>query len=374
MATVTPNVLVASDDPVLMDELIRYLEEIPHWRLIGSAATAEELRARVELDQPDAAIVSDGLLTALLSSPSGLGRTRLLVVGREESAATLRKAMRAAARGFVLWPSERKELISLVESGLSKRSRRSQTLGSLNLMWSAKGGSGSSVLAAHLAARLAQHGTPSLLVDLDLDNADLSAILGAEDESKNVLDLLRIVDEITPDSVKSVSWQHRLGFDTILAPGRHGESAIVKGTDISKVLVAARGASEAVIVDMPSGYSELGLTVAEEATSLFIVVTPDVLSLRRGRDLAATLRSSGNDPERVKLVLNQSVRGEISPADAEAVVGRPVAAVIRADSALYRAADRGQLSERGARMMDPLARVIAGTEPAPAKRLRTNKR
>ena len=39
----SPSVLVACDDLLLLDEVIRHLEEIPQWRLVSPARTAEEL-------------------------------------------------------------------------------------------------------------------------------------------------------------------------------------------------------------------------------------------------------------------------------------------------------------------------------------------
>lgn len=371
----SPTVLVASDDLPLLDEMVRHLDQIPHWRLAASARSVSELLDAITSHSPEAVLLSDGLALEVAQSKimGSLGSTRLIVIARTEHPASLRAAMRLGARGFVQWPREQKELRPLVEEGLSVTPKRTAR-GSMTMMWAPKGGSGTSVLAAHLTAVLSSFGVECVLVDLDLDHGDQSAILGAATESKTIGDLLRVVEEITPSVLESVAWRHSAGFRVVLSPGSPGESGLVKGADAVRVLGSIREAAAHLIVDVPSGYGEHVFSVAEESTRILLVVTPDLLSLRRARDVMQLFDSAGIEAGRIEIIINRARSGDISASDVETVLGRPSVAQVPPDVGLLRAPDRGELASSGVRLLEPVARRIAGLPERKGRRIGALKR
>jgi pilus assembly protein CpaE len=364
----SPTVLVASEDLSLLDELVRHLDQIPHWRLVGSARSSEELSQSVVAHLPDAVLISEGLARSLAeSSGASFGdSTRLVVLGRQTSDETFRAALKLGARGFVLWPREQRELRGLVEHGLESARPRRSVRGSLTALWGPKGGSGTSVLAAHLAGVLSSLQVNCLLVDLDLDHGDQSPILGAKGETKTIVDLLSVVEELSPSMVDSIAWQHQRGFKAIFSPGSPDESGVLKAVEVARALSAVRDFSEHVVADLPSGFSELVFAVSEEATRLLLVITPDLLSLRRGRQAVQTLGSAGIGLGSVEIVLNRS-GGDISRTDVEAVLGREVVAEIPPNVGLLRSPDRGELAPGADRLLEALARGIGGL-PQPQRK------
>jgi Flp pilus assembly CpaE family ATPase len=284
------------------------------------------------------------------------------VFARLETIETLRSALTLGAEGFVLWPQERLQLKPLVEQGIISQATSSLVSGNLHCVWAPKGGAGSSVIAAHLAGCLAHALKDTLLVDLDLDNADQTSILQAEGNTKSVLDLLRVGDEVTADMVRSVAWTHSGGFRVILAPGRFGETALVKPSQLARVLVTGREVADHVVADLPSGLSDLNLSVLVEASSIVLVLTPDLLGLRRAGEALRVLRSAGVDTNRVHAVLNQAGGVDISPKDVEQVLEVPKATRVSADFQIYRMTNRGQLSPRCSRMLASLARRLGNIQ------------
>lgn len=363
---VAPRVLVASDDAALLDEIVRHLEELPHWRIGTSVRNVEELNQAIATQAPEAVLISDGLARDLAaaggpqSPPGGPHATPgLIVVGRQEHTDTYKAALKLGARGFVAWPQDRQQLRALVERDL-KMHRRSANLGELHAVWSPKGGSGASVLAAHFASALTRVGARCTLVDLDIEHGDQSAILGAEGENKTLVELLRVGDELVASMVGNVVWTHADGFKVVLSPGASGEAEPVKAPAISRVLVSVREGSPHVIADVASGINEISLAMFEEASTLLMVVTPDYLSLKRCRDALKIIRSSGLDTSRCALLLNQWSDPDVTEQDAQAVLGLPVAATIRSDVHLYKSSSRKELSEFGKAILEPLARKIIG--------------
>lgn len=373
----SPTVLVACDDLILLDEVIRHLEEIPHWRLVRSVRSVDELLGQTT--DPNCILISEGLAGELAENPhSGRLTAGLVLFGRTETNQTLRAGLKLGARGFILWPDERDQLRGLVEGQVPAAIAEASAAGSLHAVWAPKGGAGASVIAAHLAGAFTLAGRGTVLVDLDLDHADQSALLGAEPGIKTAGDLLRVADELSPQVVQSVLWSHPLGFRAIMAPGRTGENAGVDHGSVRRVLNAVRQAGEQVIVDLPSGLNPVATATLPEATSASLVLTPDLLSLRRARDLMKNLRAEGLDPARVNVVLNQAGGPDITPKEVEAVLGVSAVSRVRADYQIYRAANRGELSPLGCKLLGPLVQRLAeaggpALDPSGAPAERTEK-
>ncbi len=364
--SLSPSVLVACDDLLLLDEVIRYLEEIPHWRLVSPARSAEELLRNAEVTIPDFVLMSDQIAMELASERLQ-ARTKqpeagVVIFARRETTETLRAALRLGARGFIAWPLERMQLKPIVERGMVSQAGSSLVSGILHCVWGPKGGAGSSVIAAHLAAGLAKLQKSTVLVDLDLDNADQSSILEGDVGAKSLADLLRLGDEVTPDVVRSVAWNHEAGFRVILSPGKFGESSLLKPSHLATVMSSVREVADHVVADLPSGLSDLNLSILEDASSIVLVLTPDLLGLRRASEAVRMLRSAGIDTGRIHAVLNQAGGADISSKDIEQVLEVPKVSRVGADFQIYRMTNRGQLSPRCSRALMPLAKRLGNLQ------------
>lgn len=355
-----PTVMVACDDLILLDELIRHLEEIPHWRLVASARSVEDLVNGCVSHAPDAVLLSGTLAEKLAEDPVGAQlHVALVVFGRAAESSELRSALRLGARGYVQWPEERAEVRGLVEQGMQAPPSSERPLGPLHAVWAPKGGAGATVVSAHLAGSFAQQGKDCLLVDLDLDHGDQSSVLDVRAETRTIADLLTVADELTVEVARSVVWNHTSGFGAILSPGSHGAAAKTSEEDLSRVLGTVRQISDYVVTDTPSGLGEVSINVLRTASSLVVVLTPDVLSLRRARDAFEVLASMGIGPERVRVVLNQFGGPHISQREVEEVLGVKGVVKVRADYEIYKAANRGQMAPSGVKALAGLSKRLA---------------
>lgn len=348
------TVLVACDDLVLLDEVIRHLEEIPQWHLLSAARSAPELRAMAQASRPDFVLVADALAVELAGSGTPVG-AGLVIFGRQPRTDVLGAALKLGARAFVLWPQEQQQLRGMVEEGMAAQAVAAPGRGALHAVWAPKGGAGATVIAAHLASALAGLGSKCILVDLDLDNGDQATVLSAGTEHKTVLDLLRVADEVSFQTVENVAWHHPEGFRVMLSPAQQGQSDSVDVSRLGRVLDAIRQAAGHVVVDVPSGMSILSTTVLLQATSIVLVATPDVLGLKRARAALQSLRSGAGDLAPIYPVLNQAGGPDISSKELEAVLQLDGATRVRADLQIYRSANRGALSVAARRMLAGLA-------------------
>lgn len=201
--------------------------------------------------------------------------------------------------------------------------------------WSAKGGSGATVVSALLALVLAESpdaARGALLVDL---RGDAPGALGLPDpRDPGITGWTRAGAEVAGDALARLELSVGSGLALIPrgtgAPGSADRHAVLAG------LLAADG--RPVVVD--AGVVEEGdpaVPLLARATRSLLVTRACQLALRRA--LRAPVRPSG-------VVLVTEPGRALSVRDVETVVGAPVVAQVPADPAVARAVDAGLLVSR----------------------------
>ena len=230
--------------------------------------------------------------------------------------------------------------------------------------WSAKGGSGTSVIAAALAVVLARRPAGALLVDL---RGDQPALLGLRQPGgPGVADWVVRGADAPPDALG------RLEVDVVdglrLLPRGSWDGPVTAGDgDADRISVLAsllRAERRAVVVDAgclgapgdgpssPAGTTASALTAT--APMSLLVVRPCYLALRRA--VAVGVRPRG------VVVVGESWRSLRSD-DVAQVVGAPVVADVPVEAAVARVVDAGLLVSRLPRSLErTLAPVPAGTD------------
>jgi MinD-like ATPase involved in chromosome partitioning or flagellar assembly len=197
--------------------------------------------------------------------------------------------------------------------------------------WSAKGGAGTTVVAATLALLLARSNPDgALLADLA---GDAPAALGVDEPGgPGLAGWLAAGPDVPPDALARL--EHTTGPGLGLLP--RGDGPLPPGrADVLAGLLAADG--RAVVVDCGTDPQGAALAVAAGATRSILVTRPCFLALRR----AATLPLR---PSEVVLVTEPG--RSLGRADVERAVGAPVVADVAVDPQVARAVDAGLLLHR----------------------------
>ena len=212
--------------------------------------------------------------------------------------------------------------------------------------WSAKGGSGTTVVAAGLAVVLGRTAPAgSVLADL---GGDAPSVLGvAEPEGPGLRDWLAAGDGVPPDALARL--EHPVSETLRLLPAGGGGDAVPPGRgDVLAAVLAAD--PRPVVVDCGAGPAGPGLSVAAAASVSLLVLRPCYLALRRA--LAAPVRPSG-------FVLVEEPGRSLRADDVEAVLGVPRRAVVAVDARIARAVDAGLFLSRFPRRLERALRRAA---------------
>lgn len=133
--------------------------------------------------------------------------------------------------------------------------RRLARISRVMAVWSSKGGVGKTTVALNLAARVAATGLSVLVMDLDLDSADVAARLQIKDPL-TISDLLRNDEPLTRDRLlHSLPVSPTTGVALLLPPFDLGHAIggrFTVGT-YERVLAAATGAYDLVVLDCGAG-------------------------------------------------------------------------------------------------------------------------
>lgn len=142
---------------------------------------------------------------------------------------------------------------------------------------SGKGGTGKSFVASHLAHALALQGNATLLIDADLGLPNLDILMGLEP----VGSLAKAMQTNTGWQENSVAYNDQLQVICGGLPGgyQQGDAAWVV-SHLERIIASAPHTH--VVIDSPSGLSELSLDLAELAHTALLVLSPEPAGLADG--------------------------------------------------------------------------------------------
>lgn len=192
-------------------------------------------------------------------------------------------------------------------------------------LFSPKGGTGKTTLAANMAATYSRHlDQRTLLIDLDLQFGDLAIALRS-DPRNTILDLVMAHGELDADKVRGFVTHHESGIDLLPAPLRPEDAELVTDDRLASLLTAARQAYDVVIIDTPPNFNSTVLTALDRTDELLLVASLDVPAIKSTKVCLQTLSMLHYPADRCHVILNRSdSKVGITARDVEQVVGQPI--------------------------------------------------
>ncbi|HLZ28524.1 MAG TPA: hypothetical protein VKV73_14500 [Chloroflexota bacterium] len=249
--------------------------------------------------------------------------------------------------------------------------------GQLTVVFSAKGGSGKSTIAANLATGLASiYSFQTLLVDANLWFGDLGVLLNLT-SSRSSFDVCGTED---PDlfALPKAVVPHASGASVLLRPPDPLSVEKIRPRSFVDAIERYRSLYEHVIVDTASSLDELNLDLLESATRILLVVTPEMGALHNTARFLGLAERLGHT-EKISLVLNRSNSG-ISAEDLQRTLGIGVACgVVSAGRMMLDAVNEGTTlfardpsrRERITQDLAAIVELVAGREQPVVGRTQT---
>src|SRR5713226_779847 len=245
--------------------------------------------------------------------------------------------------------------------------------GQLTVVFSVKGGSGKSTIAANLAVGLASlYSFQTLLVDANLWFGDIGVLLNLT-STRSSFDVC--TDDADIFALPKAVVPHSSGVSVLLRPPDPLSVEKLKLRSFVEALDRYRSLYEHVIVDTQASLDELNLDLLEAATRILLVVTPEMGALHNTARFLGLADRLGHS-EKISLVLNRSNSG-ISTEDLSRMLGMPVACgVVSAGRLMLDAVNEGTTliamdpgrRERITQDLVSIVEMVAGREQPPVKK------
>jgi pilus assembly protein CpaE len=209
-----------------------------------------------------------------------LTETAIFAASSKSQSDLIIRAMRSGCTEYLIKPVDRDQLLeSLARVGARRKEKREQIAGQVLTFLSAKGGTGATTLAIHLAAHLAQV-KKTLLVDLHPDLGDASIFLALPRHQYHFYDLAENTHRLDSDFLQGFVVRHPTGLEVLPAPDGVETARHASSEALQRIIEFLRVQYEFVVVDCSPALSEETTAVIDLADYLYLVATPEIPSLR----------------------------------------------------------------------------------------------
>lgn len=200
-----------------------------------------------------------------------------------------------------------------------------------------KGGAGKSTISANLGAALSRLGVKTVVVDADIEDANLGLIYGLGFEAPTIQDYLS--GRVT---IENTVYQSRGGPDLVPGSVRVESLSNVSLTLFQDFVAQMAEKYKIVVVDSPAGLGVDLMTVVSSCENMVIVVTPVITSLAYAIKIKMLAEQRGGSI--LGIVVNRTGRpSDIPKRYIEEITGLEVLVEIKDDEEVLNSMAKGEL-------------------------------
>ena len=268
----------------------------------------------------------------------------LILVVDELSTTVLQLALRAGVkdvlarpdRAQLMWAVERvaDTLQVTIAPSLVPAPPLSDTPGKVTTVFSAKGGSGTSVIATNLALTLAKRSSGTVaLVDADLQFGDVAVMLKTSLEH-SIVDAAAAGERLDPQLLQSLMVRHEpSGLMVLPAPIEPALAEKISTDDLRRIVEVLRTFCDHVVIDTAARFDDVVLALLDSSDEIMLVSGMEVPGVKNLKLAVQTLRLLDMPDSKLKLVLVRSnTKVQMEVRDIERALALKSAGVIPYDT------------------------------------------
>ena len=231
----------------------------------------------------------------------------VFAVSRSTEGAIILQAMRLGVKEFFPKPIDP---AALSEAVGKIASRRTETIhhGKLVTVTGTSGGVGATTIATNLAVELGRLAQGQVtVVDLDFRFGQVATFLDV-DPQYTLADLCQTTEQLDPSTVTRALTRHHTGINVLSRPAHFAEADAITAAACVGVLTPLLNMNDYVVTDGPTRFDQSAHSVLALSDVNLIVVQLVVPSVRNATRIVESMRQSGYNIERTKLVCNRTGR------------------------------------------------------------------
>jgi len=170
----------------------------------------------------------------------------------------------------------------------------------------AKGGVGQTLTAVNFSIALAQRARKKvILLDANLALAgEIGLILNIQ-QNKSLVDLLNIIDKLTPQLAKGYVISHNSGIDFLPVVNDFSEANLIQPTHIEKAIQFFSAVYDYVVVNISRNLNDANIAVLDNTDAVFLITVPELAALYHARRIWQNFIVHHFPTQMLKVVLNK---------------------------------------------------------------------
>ncbi|MDP9309433.1 MAG: response regulator [Chloroflexota bacterium] len=292
--------------------------------VVGKAANGREAVQLCKQHQPDVVLMDinmpelDGIAAteAIMAQVPG---TQVIIMSVQSEQEYLRRAMLAGAREYLIKPPDTDELARSIRhvyklgaagprlaGGAAETAAQRTDQGKIIAVFSPKGGSGCTVVAANMAVALKQITNKRVaLVDGNLVFGDVGVVMNIV-ANKTIIDLASRVHDLDAQLISDVTVPHASQVRVLLAPPDSQSGEAITPDQLRAVLEGLRNQFDYVVVDTQTAYEDRTLTILDVADRIIVLMTLELPAIKNVKQFCELAGPLGYSDDKLMLVLNKA--------------------------------------------------------------------
>lgn len=292
--------------------------------VVAKAANGREALQLCKQHQPDVVLMDinmpelDGIAAteAIVAQIPG---TQVIIMSVQSEQEYLRRAMLAGAREYLIKPPDTDELVRSIRhvyklrasaprlaGGQTDTTAARTDQGKVIAVFSPKGGSGCTVVAANMAVALKQITNKRVvLVDGNMVFGDVGVVMNIV-ANKTVLDLASRVHDMDAQLINDVTVPHTSQVRVLLAPPDSQSGEGISPDQLRSVLEGLRSQFDYIVVDTQTSYDDRTLTLLDVADRILVLMTLELTAIKNVKQFCELAGPLGYPEDKLMLVLNKA--------------------------------------------------------------------
>lgn len=294
----------------------------------------------------------------------------LMLVAEEVTADLLRQGMRAGVSDVLETPLDETKIEEAIEQFAHDVLKRQSAArvpeapvesekGKVVTIWSAKGGSGTTVVATNISLLLNRiEGKKVVLVDADLQFGDVCLVLQLEPRF-TMVNAAHELHHLDSEMLDSLLTEHHTGLKVLAAPLEPAFADDITTSGLIQMIEILQEEYDYIIIDTASMLDELILSLVEKSDQVLMVVDMDLPSVKNAKLALETLRLLKFSTSNVQLVMNRNnSKAKLDNKEIESALRMDIEASVPSDASVAASVNEG----RPVVEADPKSKVSKGFE------------
>lgn len=251
----------------------------------------------------------------------------IVAIAKEADPNLILRAMRAGVNEFLVWPPPEDAFNEAIRRAQTRRdqSQEAPSIARTMVFFGAKGGGGTTTVAVNCGvdvARLSKK--PTVIVDLKPGLGEVALFLGVRPKY-SLLDAIDNLPRLDKHMLSSLVVKHKSGLEILAGSDQFDRPAAADASAIGEVFRVLARNYDYILVDGGNQINQQSVAALAVADQVFLVVTPDVPSIRNAQRLLNRLRQLGVHKDRVRILLNRAAEPfPIPPKQIEGALGHTI--------------------------------------------------